>query len=86
MGGGDAGDEEAVRAGFGIGGGAFERFRHQRAVVRVAAPVILIGLFFGRWLLAHVSQKLFDGLILAFAAGVALWRIGFFDLFRGLFS
>ena len=42
------------------------------------APTILAGLFLGRWLLAHVSQKLFDGLILAFAAVVALWRIGLF--------
>jgi uncharacterized membrane protein YfcA len=49
------------------------------------APVIVAGLFFGRWLLAHVSQKLFDGLILAFAAGVALWRIGLFDLARSWF-
>ena len=40
------------------------------------APAILAGLFLGRWLLAHVSQKIFDGLILAFAAVVALWRIG----------
>jgi uncharacterized protein len=39
-------------------------------------PAILAGLFFGRWLLAHVSQRLFDGLILTFAAIVALWRIG----------
>ncbi len=52
----------------------------------VLAPVILVGLFLGRWLLAHVSQKLFDGLILTFAAGVALWRIGFFDLARRLFG
>lgn len=44
------------------------------------APVIVVGLFLGRWLLAHVSQKLFDGMILAFAAGVALWRIGAFEL------
>jgi uncharacterized protein len=49
------------------------------------APVIIIGLFFGRWLLSHVSQKLFDGLILAFAAAVALWRIGLADLFRQFF-
>ncbi len=35
------------------------------------APAILAGLFLGRWLLHHVSQKLFDGLILAFAAVVA---------------
>lgn len=51
----------------------------------VLVPVIVVGLFLGRWLLSHVSQKLFDGLILTFAAGVALWRIGFFDLARGLF-
>ena len=44
----------------------------------VLAPVILVGLFLGRWLLHHVPQKLFDGLILAFAAFVALWRIGVF--------
>jgi hypothetical protein len=37
-------------------------------------------LFFGRWLLSHVSQRLFDGLILTFAAIVALWRIGAFAL------
>ena len=42
------------------------------------APVILIGLFLGRWLLHHVPQKLFDGLILAFAAVAALQRIGVF--------
>jgi uncharacterized protein len=46
------------------------------------APAIVVGLFFGRWLLAHVSQRLFDGLILAFAAGVALYRVGVFDWFR----
>ncbi len=44
----------------------------------VLAPVILAGLFLGRWLLHHVPQRLFDGLILAFAAFVALWRIGAF--------
>ncbi len=52
----------------------------------VLAPVIIVGLFFGRWLLAHVSQRIFDGLILVFAAVVALWRIGFFDLARRLLS
>lgn len=51
----------------------------------VLVPVIVGGLFLGRWLLAHVSQKLFDGLILAFAAAVALWRIGFFELAARLF-
>ena len=49
-------------------------------------PAIVIGLFLGRWLLAHVSQKLFDGLILGFAAGVALWRIGAFALVGRLFG
>ena len=42
------------------------------------APVILAGLFLGRWLLQHVPQRLFDGLILAFAAVAALQRIGVF--------
>jgi hypothetical protein len=39
------------------------------------APVILAGLFLGRWLLHHVPQKLFDGLILLFAFVAALMRI-----------
>jgi uncharacterized protein len=52
----------------------------------VLAPAIIGGLFFGRWLLKHVPQKLFDGLILTFAAGVALWRVEFFDLARRLFD
>jgi hypothetical protein len=51
----------------------------------VLAPLILAGLFLGRWLLAHVSQRVFDGLILVFAAVVALWRVGFFELARRLF-
>lgn len=42
----------------------------------VLAPAILAGLFLGRWLLHHVPQKLFDGMILAFAAVAALQRIG----------
>ena len=42
------------------------------------APAILIGLFLGRWLLKHVPQRLFDGLILVFAAVAALQRIGLF--------
>jgi len=41
-------------------------------------PAILIGLFLGRWLLNHVPQRLFDGMILAFAAIAALQRIGLF--------
>jgi uncharacterized membrane protein YfcA len=48
-------------------------------------PAIIFGLFFGRWLLGHVSQRLFDGLVLSFAAGVALWRIGAFALVASIF-
>ena len=48
----------------------------------VLVPVIVVGLFLGRWLLAHVPQRLFDGLILAFAAVAALLRIGLLDWFR----
>ena len=48
-------------------------------------PAIIIGLFFGRWLLQHVSQRLFDGLLLTFAAVVALWRIGAFALVGQIF-
>ncbi|MEQ1853513.1 MAG: sulfite exporter TauE/SafE family protein [Chthoniobacteraceae bacterium] len=44
----------------------------------VLAPAILAGLFLGRWLLHHVPQRVFDGLILAFAAVAALQRIGVF--------
>jgi hypothetical protein len=40
------------------------------------APAILAGLFLGCWLLHHVPQRVFDGLILAFAAIAALQRIG----------
>jgi uncharacterized membrane protein YfcA len=35
-------------------------------------PAIVFGLFFGRWLIRRVSQRLFDGLLLAFAAVAAL--------------
>ncbi len=44
----------------------------------VLVPAIVVGLFLGRWLLAHVPQRLFDGLILGFAAIAALMRLGFF--------
>ena len=50
----------------------------------VLIPGIVVGLFFGRWLLAHVPQRLFDGLILGFAAVAALMRLGFFEWVRGL--
>jgi uncharacterized protein len=51
----------------------------------VLVPGIVVGLFLGRWLLAHVPQRLFDGLILAFAAVAAIMRIGIVEWLRGLF-
>jgi uncharacterized membrane protein YfcA len=44
----------------------------------VLVPVIVIGLFAGRWLIRRVSQRLFDGLLLAFAAVAALRLLGIF--------
>ena len=44
----------------------------------VLVPAIVTGLFAGRWLLRHVSQRLFDGLLLAFAAFAALRLLGLF--------
>jgi len=44
----------------------------------VLVPVIVIGLFAGRWLIRRVSQRLFDGLLLAFAALAALRLLGIF--------
>jgi uncharacterized protein len=41
-------------------------------------PVIAGGLFFGRWLVQRIPQRLFDGLLLAFAAAAALRLIGLF--------
>ncbi len=48
-------------------------------------PAIIVGIFLGRWLLAHVPQRLFDGLILVFAAVAALMRTGFFAWVASLF-
>jgi uncharacterized protein len=42
----------------------------------VLAPAILGGIFVGRWLTTHIPQRLFDGLLLAFAAAAALRLIG----------
>jgi uncharacterized membrane protein YfcA len=42
------------------------------------APAIAAGLFAGRWCVSRVSQRLFDGLLLAFAAVAALRLIGLF--------
>ena len=44
----------------------------------VLTPVILVGLFSGRWLIHRVPQKLFDSLVLAFSAAAALRLIGVF--------
>ena len=52
----------------------------------VLVPAIVVGLFLGRWLLAHVPQRLFDGLILTFAAIAALLRIGVLEWLRAFFS
>jgi uncharacterized membrane protein YfcA len=41
-------------------------------------PGILAGLLFGRWLIHHVPQRLFNQLLLAFAAIAALRLIGVF--------
>jgi len=40
------------------------------------APVVAIGVLSGRWLVTHLPQRLFDGLLLAFAAIAALRLIG----------
>jgi len=40
------------------------------------SPAILAGIFIGRWLTAHIPQRLFDTLLLAFAFVAALRLIG----------
>ena len=44
----------------------------------VMTPVILAGVFGGRWLTHRLPQRLFDGFLLAFAAIAALRLIGIF--------
>ena len=46
------------------------------ALNAILSPAILAGIFVGRWLTAHIPQRLFDGLLLAFAAAAALRLIG----------
>ena len=46
------------------------------ALNAVLTPAILAGMFFGRWLTTHIPQRLFDGLLLTFAAVAALRLIG----------
>jgi uncharacterized protein len=40
------------------------------------SPAIVLGMIAGRWLIRHVPQRLFDGLLLAFAATAALRLMG----------
>ena len=49
---------------------------HTLALNAVLSPAILAGLFIGRWLTARIPQRLFDGLLLTFAAVAALRLIG----------
>lgn len=44
----------------------------------VLTPAIVLGSYMGRWLLHRISQELFNGLLLAFAAVAALRLIGAF--------
>jgi uncharacterized membrane protein YfcA len=44
----------------------------------VLSPFIVAGVFAGRWLTGRIPQRLFDGLLLAFAAVAALRLIGIF--------
>ena len=44
----------------------------------VLTPMIVVGLFSGRWLIHRIPQRLFDGLVLAFSAIAALRLMGAF--------
>jgi uncharacterized protein len=44
----------------------------------VLAPAIVVGVLWGSWLTHRIPQRLFDGLLLAFAAVAALRLIGLF--------
>jgi uncharacterized membrane protein YfcA len=46
------------------------------ALNAILSPAILAGIFAGRWLTTNISQRLFDGLLLAFAAVAALRLMG----------
>ena len=46
------------------------------ALNAILSPAIVAGIFLGRWLTARIPQRLFDGLLLAFAAIAALRLIG----------
>lgn len=46
------------------------------ALNAVLTPAILSGILIGRWLTAHIPQRLFDGFLLAFAFVAALRLVG----------
>ena len=46
------------------------------ALNAILSPAIFAGIFIGRWLTARIPQRLFDGLLLAFAAMAALRLMG----------
>ena len=46
------------------------------ALNAILSPAILAGMFIGRWLTARIPQRLFDGLLLVFAAVAALRLVG----------
>ena len=46
------------------------------ALNAILSPAILAGIFAGRWLTTNIPQRLFDGLLLAFAAAAALRLMG----------
>lgn len=41
----------------------------------IAAPVVILGAFLGRWVLGRLNQRLFDDAILLLAGAAALWLI-----------
>jgi uncharacterized membrane protein YfcA len=46
------------------------------ALNAILSPAVLAGIFAGRWLTTNIPQRLFDGLLLAFAAIAALRLMG----------
>jgi len=46
------------------------------ALNAILSPAIFAGMFIGRWLTTHIPQRLFDGLLLIFAAVAALRLVG----------
>jgi uncharacterized protein len=66
----------AFKVPFSIGLGLIDR--RTLLLNLVLSPVIVAGLVAGRWLIHRVPQRLFDGLLLAFAFLAALRLIGAF--------